>query len=234
MADASDEGSITHCLGLLRQGDPQACAGDLGPLLPTPHRLARARLHSIHLRAADEEDVVLNAFDSFFRRARRGQFPRLEDRDDLWQLLFVLTVRKAINLARHERRGSRGSGQVGVLSDLEGLDIEAVIGDVPTPELARKWLTSAAGFSGCWATQLYARSRCGKWRGTPTPRSLGGLVASRTPSGGSSGRSAKSGRRIKIGMAALPGRLDPTETGCRALMLPVGQTLNGNSAVAMP
>jgi DNA-directed RNA polymerase specialized sigma24 family protein len=47
-----------------------------------------------------------------------------------------LTVRKAINLTKHERRRSRGSGRVGVLSDLEGLDIEAVIGDVPTPELA--------------------------------------------------------------------------------------------------
>ena len=80
--------------------------------------------------------MVLNALDSFFRRARHGQFPRLEDRDDLWQLLFVLTVRKAINLAKHERRQSRGGGQVGLLSDLEDLDIEGVIGTDPTPELA--------------------------------------------------------------------------------------------------
>ncbi len=136
MADTSDEGSITHCLGLLRQGDPQAAQAIWDRYFQRLTALARARLHSVHLRAADEEDVVLSAFDSFFRRARSGQFPRLEDRDDLWQLLFVLTVRKAINLARHERRGSRGSGQVGVLSDLKGLDIEAVIGDVPTPELA--------------------------------------------------------------------------------------------------
>jgi DNA-directed RNA polymerase specialized sigma24 family protein len=136
MADASEEGSITHCLGLLKRGDPQAAQAIWDRYFQRLVALARARLHSVHRRAADEEDVVLSALDSFFRRARRGQFPRLEDRDDLWQLLFVLTVRKAINLAKHERRRSRGSGQVGVLSELEGPDIEAVIGDVPTPELA--------------------------------------------------------------------------------------------------
>jgi DNA-directed RNA polymerase specialized sigma24 family protein len=74
--------------------------------------------------------------DSFFRRARGGEFPRLEDRDDLWQLLFVLTVRKAINLARHESRQSRGGGQVGLLSELAGLDVDGIIGAEPTPELA--------------------------------------------------------------------------------------------------
>ena len=48
-----------------------------------------------------------SAFDSFCRRAERGQFPRLEDREDLWQVLFVLTVRKAIDHARHESRAIR-------------------------------------------------------------------------------------------------------------------------------
>jgi DNA-directed RNA polymerase specialized sigma24 family protein len=80
--------------------------------------------------------VVLNVLDSFFRRAKSGQFPRLEDRDDLWKVLFVLTVRKAINLVRHERRPSRGGGRLTVLSELKDLDVEEIIGDVPTPELA--------------------------------------------------------------------------------------------------
>ena len=66
--------------------------------------LARDRLRGTSRRAADEEDVALAAFDSFYRRAERGQFPDLEDRDDLWRLLFVLTVRKAVDLARREAR----------------------------------------------------------------------------------------------------------------------------------
>jgi DNA-directed RNA polymerase specialized sigma24 family protein len=85
---------------------------------------------------ADEEDVALSAFDSFCRRAERGLFPQLEDRDDLWQLLFVLTVRKAIGLVRHQGRARRGAGHVASLEDLTGLDLEAALGPEPTPELA--------------------------------------------------------------------------------------------------
>jgi DNA-directed RNA polymerase specialized sigma24 family protein len=74
--------------------------------------LARQRLRGTPRRAADEEDVALSAFDSFCRRAAQGRFPRLEDRDDLWQLLVTLTVRKAADLAHRERRQKRGGGAV--------------------------------------------------------------------------------------------------------------------------
>jgi hypothetical protein len=46
-------------------------------------QLARARLRSSPLRAADEEDVALSAFDSFCRGAAAGRFPDLAGRDDL-------------------------------------------------------------------------------------------------------------------------------------------------------
>ena len=64
--------------------------------------------------AADEEDVALSAFDSFCRGAQRGRFPQLDDRDNLWRLLVVITSRKAVDLAQHEgppevrRRRARG------------------------------------------------------------------------------------------------------------------------------
>jgi DNA-directed RNA polymerase specialized sigma24 family protein len=136
MSNASDEGSITSCLRSLERGDPQAAQAIWDRYFQRLVSLARTRLQSVHLRVADEEDVVLNVLDSFFRRAKSGQFPRLEDRDDLWKVLFVLTVRKAINLVRHERRPSRGGGRLTVLSELKDLDVEEIIGDVPTPELA--------------------------------------------------------------------------------------------------
>jgi DNA-directed RNA polymerase specialized sigma24 family protein len=97
--------------------------------------LARSRLRSVSRRVADEEDVALSAFESFYRRAEHGQFPRLQDRDDLWQLLFVLTVRKAINLAQFQGRKSR-NGRALSIDDLEGLGAEEIVGDEPTPELA--------------------------------------------------------------------------------------------------
>ena len=103
--------------------------------------LARRHLRGLRGAAADEEDVALSAFDSFCRAAEGGRFPRLEDRDDLWQLLLLLTARKAVDLLRRERRQKRGGGLVVSASTLanggEGADVFAeVLGREPTPELA--------------------------------------------------------------------------------------------------
>lgn len=69
--------------------------------------LARGKLRSMPRRSADEEDVALSAFDSFFRGVEHGRFPKLDDRDDLWQILLMITERKAIDLLQHEGREKR-------------------------------------------------------------------------------------------------------------------------------
>jgi DNA-directed RNA polymerase specialized sigma24 family protein len=101
--------------------------------------LARQRLRGQPRAAADEEDVALSAFDSFCRGAERGLFPRLDDRDDLWQLLVLLTARKASRLIAHERRLKRGGGAVqhaSALAEDEEESLAEVIGREPTPEFA--------------------------------------------------------------------------------------------------
>jgi RNA polymerase sigma factor (sigma-70 family) len=133
------EGSITIWVGALKAGDRAAAQ----PLWEAYFRrlvgLARARLHATSRRVADEEDVALSAFDSFCRRAAEGRFPKLEDRDDIWQLLFVLTVRKAIDHARREGRLSRDAGRVRSLQDLGDLEAGELVGLEPTPELAAQF-----------------------------------------------------------------------------------------------
>ena len=93
-------GSVTLWVERLKSGDGEAA----GPLWRAYfHRLvhlARQRLRGLTGAAADEEDVALSAFDSFCRAAEGGRFPRLDDRDDLWQLLLVITARKAVDLIR--------------------------------------------------------------------------------------------------------------------------------------
>ena len=135
-------GSVTHWLGLLKAGDSAAAQ----PLWERYFRrlvgLARARLQGAPRRAADEEDAALSAFASFCCAVEAGRFPRLDDRGDLWQLLVLLTARKALNLRKHERRQKRGGGRVVAEADLgaEGTDEEAglaaVLGDEPTPAFA--------------------------------------------------------------------------------------------------
>jgi DNA-directed RNA polymerase specialized sigma24 family protein len=131
----SHEGSITQLIARLKRGDRDAAPDLWRAYFHRLVALARARLRGA-TGPADEEDVALSALDSFYRGLERGRFPALEDRDDLWQLLFVLTVRKAINLIKHEGRQSRGGGRRVSLSDTrEGL-LDGVLSAEPTPEQA--------------------------------------------------------------------------------------------------
>ena len=94
-------------------------------------------------QAADEEDVALSAFDSVCRRAAQGRFPRLFDRDDLWQLLVVIAFRKTCNQIKHEKRRQPPGRRVVHASALaagpdedEGALFADLIGRGPGPALA--------------------------------------------------------------------------------------------------
>jgi DNA-directed RNA polymerase specialized sigma24 family protein len=132
-------------IGLLKRGDREAACELWGRYFQKLVELARAHLGGTPRRALDEEDVAVSVFDSFFRRAERGRFPRLDDRDDLWQLLYVLTVRKAANLAHHEKRQRRGGGRVVVLSDLDRFGVEEIIDRAPSPQLAAQLAEQCRG-----------------------------------------------------------------------------------------
>jgi DNA-directed RNA polymerase specialized sigma24 family protein len=129
------DGTITHLITRLKQRDRDAAQGVWQAYFPRLVALARARLQGGG-GLADEEDVVLSAFDSFYRGVERGRFADLQDRGDLWQLLFVLTVRKAINLVKHQRRRSRGGGRLVSLTDLEEERLGEMLSTEPSPELA--------------------------------------------------------------------------------------------------
>jgi DNA-directed RNA polymerase specialized sigma24 family protein len=139
----STAGSVSHWIIQLKAGNRAAAQ----PLWETYCRRltdrARRKLGGLPRRAADEEDVALSAFDSFYRGAEHGRFPQLNDRHDLWQLLVVLTERKAIDLVHHERRSRRGGGKVldeGALLAAGSSAAEAAFAQVggwePTPAFA--------------------------------------------------------------------------------------------------
>ena len=179
--DAGVIGGDCHALDLPAQGRRRSSRQELWQAYSRRLvALARTRLRSTRRGAADEEDVGLAPFDSFCRRgAACGQFPRLDDRDDLWQLLLVLTVRKAINLAHHEGCQSRGAGRVRLLSELAGPELERVLGPEPTPELA---VQAADEFErlldGLGDETLRAVALWKSAKDTPTPRSPGGSAVS--------------------------------------------------------
>src|SRR4029450_6500481 len=106
--------------------------------------LASRKLRAAPRRAADEEDVALSAFDSFCRGVEKDRFPQLNDRLDLWQLLVLLTARKASDLAQHERRQKRGGGAVldeaalpsPADSSYQEAALDGIEGREPTPAFA--------------------------------------------------------------------------------------------------
>src|SRR2546421_298289 len=100
-------GSVSQWLGRLQAGDRDAAEQLWERYFHRLVCLARGKLLAVPRAAADEEDVALSAFDSFCRRAEQGLFPRLADRDDLWEILALITVRKASDLVQHETRGKR-------------------------------------------------------------------------------------------------------------------------------
>jgi DNA-directed RNA polymerase specialized sigma24 family protein len=140
----TSQGSVTGWIDHARQGDEQAAARLWQRYFHQLVGLARAALKGAPRRAADEEDVALSAFDSFCRGAEQGRFPDLNDRDNLWRLLVVLTRRKAAHLKRDERRLKRGGGAVLDQAALaraagaaeEQVDFDWAVGEEPTPLFA--------------------------------------------------------------------------------------------------
>jgi DNA-directed RNA polymerase specialized sigma24 family protein len=136
------EGSVTHWIDLLKAGERAAAQPLWEAYCHRLAALARRKLQDTPRAAADEEDAALSAFASFCRRAEQGQFPRLHDRNDLWQVLVMLTARKAAQLARNACREKRGGGKILREGDLPGADgsgeggLAQVVGREPTPDFA--------------------------------------------------------------------------------------------------
>jgi DNA-directed RNA polymerase specialized sigma24 family protein len=138
-------GSVSQCLLDLQAGDPAAARFLWDRYFERLVRLARTRLRAMPRRSAeaDEEDVVLSAFDSFCAGTADGRFPDLAGRDDLWRLLVVITARKAAAQLRWQSRKKRGGDRVFDEADLmaagriEQADLlDQVVGTEPTPEFA--------------------------------------------------------------------------------------------------
>ena len=90
--------------------------------------LARARLGQAARPSvdSDEEDIALSAFHNLCQGAAPGQFDQLGNRDDLWRLLVVITVRKAADQKKLWRRLKRGDGKVIHASALDADGPDAV------------------------------------------------------------------------------------------------------------
>src|SRR3954454_24904670 len=113
----SSEGSVTTWIHALSAGDAAVAQILWERYFGRMVELARNKLRASVSRAADEEDVALSAFHSFCQAASEQRFPRLANRDDLWQVLVMLTARKALDQRKYDTRKKRADAATRALDD---------------------------------------------------------------------------------------------------------------------
>lgn len=105
-------GSVSQLISALKNGESNACDQLWERYCRQLMGYTRNRMsHNIHV-ISDEEDLVLMAFSSVFRRVESGQYPNLVDRHGLWRLLAHIATRKLHDAARYAGRQCRSATTV--------------------------------------------------------------------------------------------------------------------------
>src|SRR5262245_26664280 len=106
----AEPGSVTALLELAQAGDQAALGMLVKRYWPFLMVVAGENLPRTHRRAADEEDVVEQAFLDFSLGLLNGSWHCLKDRQHFVALLSTITQRKALNERKHEEGRKRGGG----------------------------------------------------------------------------------------------------------------------------
>lgn len=130
MASNDLTGSVTQWIQDVRTGEEDAARKLWERYFQRLVDLAHRKMHSVPKQESDEEDVVIQALNSFFGGARQGRFPRLADRNDLWSLLASIVEHKAQKVRRRQSALKRGGAKTRV-----DLDFDNQIADPVAPSL---------------------------------------------------------------------------------------------------
>lgn len=103
----SSDPSVTRWLNQLQQGDRDVVEGLWQEYYPKLVRLATSKLRGLPPRLVDAEELAHTAFNSFCLAAEKKRFPKLADRDDLWQVLMCIVRNKAAGAWEHHTRAKR-------------------------------------------------------------------------------------------------------------------------------
>lgn len=133
--------SVSEWLDDLKEGDSFAAQRIWSRYLNQLVKIADRKLGKRRLRLGDGEDVAIVAFTHFLSGVAEGRFPELDDRDDLWQVLMMLTDRKAKDHLDRERAFKRGADRTIGESAADPRNqlipnLDYLAGNRPAPEFA--------------------------------------------------------------------------------------------------
>lgn len=136
----SEPGSKGILLQQLKPGDQQASSEIWKRYIEQLLPLARKHLRGLRNSVVDEEDVFVSVFGRFFRAGQEHRFAKLENREDLWQILLVLTERRAADHYRRTNAQKRGgafrSDDTGPVAGDRANEILQLAERGPTPKFA--------------------------------------------------------------------------------------------------
>jgi RNA polymerase sigma factor (sigma-70 family) len=132
----TSKASVTIWLDRLKAGDTEALERIWNRYFLQVVRLAKWKLRGLQGGVADEEDVAVAAFQSFYRAIAKQNLPRMNNRDDLWRLLFAVTTRKAIDLRRRADAARRGPANASQKPALADSVLEDLLSREPDPGFA--------------------------------------------------------------------------------------------------
>ncbi len=118
---------VTLWISQLKSGDEQAAQQIWDQFFARVQAFAQRKLGAIPQRDGDAEDLALSAMNALYLGAREGRFQKLEDRQDLWRLLAIITARKAA-LSWRKKKQRR---EVGESVLLNGRDAQVSMRNVP-------------------------------------------------------------------------------------------------------
>lgn len=121
MEDGDVPGSITGLYRRWRQGHVESLEKLVERFRPRLLALARSTLKGRVRRVADAEDALQGAFISFWEKAEDGSLSESMDRNDLWNVLGVITVRKSLRIREREFAKKRGGDRNHADQGVEGV-----------------------------------------------------------------------------------------------------------------
>jgi DNA-directed RNA polymerase specialized sigma24 family protein len=137
--------SVTSLLQAVRGDDSLASWALWNRYVEKLVRLAQKRLSGSNRQIVDGDDIASEVFTEFLKGVQDRRFQQLNDRQDFWQVLAMLTERRVIAHWRREQAQKRGGGEVLGESALHGThDDDAhvmhnIAGAEPTPEFAAEF-----------------------------------------------------------------------------------------------
>jgi len=122
-----EPGSITQWLSKLQAGQSQAAEAIWNRYQAKLVSIASKKLDQNPDRSIDGEDLVQSSFRYVFVAIQNGKYPDIENREDLWGLLYVATVNRVRQHYRDVNALKRSH-----ISSVQAID-PAILEDLQTP-----------------------------------------------------------------------------------------------------